>query len=137
VAEQLQLEIASPYNAAPPIAVEKLILPGTAGVMTVLPGHTPLLTSLGYGVIVAHLPKGEQRFFAIHGGYAEILDNKVLILADIFEPGTSIDRARAEAAAERAQDRIRKPADNTDFDRAEIALARALARIQAVEKQGY
>ena len=71
----------------------------------------------------------------VHGGFAEILEDKILILADIFEEGVSIDRARAEAAAERAKDRLRKREDDVDTDRAEAALARALARIQAHEKK--
>lgn len=135
MAGTLTLEITSPRDQAAAPDAAMVVLPGSAGVMTVLPGHTPLLTTLGHGIVMSENAKKEQSFFAVHGGFAEILEDKILILADIFEEGTSIDRARAEAAAERAKDRLRKREDDLDTDRAEVALARAMARIQAHEKK--
>lgn len=131
----LTLEITSPRSEAVAPDATMVVLPGTAGVMTILPGHTPLLTTLGHGIVMSENAKKEQSFFAVHGGFAEILEDKILILADLFEEGASIDHARAEAAAERARDRLRKREEDLDAARAEAALARAMARIQAHEKK--
>lgn len=127
----LQLELCSP--AHPPLSFEvtEVVVPGAAGIFTVLSGHTPLLTTLSKGALIARLPDGEDRFLAVHDGFAEVLDNRISILADTMELAENIDLARAEAAAERARERLRKPSSELDVARAEAALARSLARLQA------
>lgn len=127
----LRLELRAPSH--PPVSYEtnEVIIPGAAGILTILPGHTPLLTSLGKGAIIAYDSEKEPRFFAVHDGFAEILKDRILILADTMELAENIDEARAEAAFERATDRLLKPSDDTDIARAEAALARSLARLQA------
>ena len=79
----------------------------------------------------------EKSFFAVHGGFAEILNDKVVILADLFEEGTKIDIARAKSAKERAEARINKPEPDMSVPRAESAMSRSLARIQAHSKENY
>ncbi len=128
---KLQIELSSPTH--PPVLYEssEVVLPGGAGTLTVLPGHTPLLTTLGKGVLIAYESEADARYFAIHDGFAEILDNRVLVLANTMELGENVDRARAEAASERAKGRLDKHMENVDVPRAEAALARSLARLEA------
>ena len=128
---RLHLELRAPGHPPVSYATEEVIIPGAAGVLTVLPGHTSLLTALGKGVIAAYDAKNEPRFFAVHDGFAEILNDRILILADTMELAENIDEERTEAAFERATERLLKPSGDTDIARAEAALARSLARLQA------
>lgn len=128
---KLQIELSSP--AHPPVHCDssEVVLPGAAGVLTVLPGHTPLLTTLGKGVIIVYGSDSAPRHFAIHDGFAEVLDNRILVLADTMELAENIDPVRAEAASERARGRLDKHLEDVDVARAEAALARSLARLEA------
>lgn len=112
-------------------------LPGTAGVLTVLPGHTPLLTTLTSGVLVAQPAKGPAQYFAIGGGFAEIGPDHIHVLADTFEAGNEVDLDRAKAAHEAAHSTLKKGGGSHDIARAELALARAMARIHAHRGEGY
>ncbi len=132
---RLHLELRAPGHPPVSYEAEEVIIPGAAGILTVLPGHTSLLTTLGKGVIAAYDAKNEPRFFAVHDGFAEVLDDCIIILADTMELAENIDEARAEPAFERATERLLKPSDNTDIGRAEAALARSLARLQ--ERAGH
>jgi F-type H+-transporting ATPase subunit epsilon len=89
---------------------------------------------LGKGVLMYR--QGETRhYMTIFGGHMEVNNDKVTILADLSEPAREIDRARAEAARDRAEDRLRRLDDPaTDFDRARTALYRALMRLQVAAK---
>ena len=128
---RLHLELCAPGHPPVSYGIEEVIIPGVAGVLTVLPGHTSLLTALGKGVIAAYDVNSEPRFFAVHDGFAEILNDHVLILADTMELAENIDEERAQAAFERATERILKRSDDTDIGRAEASLARSLARLHA------
>lgn len=127
----LTLELCSAEH--PPVDVDavEITIPGAGGVFTVLPGHTPLLTTLTEGVVVAYRAGGEREYFAVHGGFCEVADNKVTILADVMETRGAIDEARARAALQRAEERLEKPAHDLDVARAEAAMARARARLEA------
>lgn len=92
--------------------------------------HIPLTTVLKPGVVKIHEAEG-QKAAAVHAGFAEILDEKVTLLAELAEWPDEIDIARAEAARARAEERIAAKAENTDLARAELALRRALTRINA------
>lgn len=131
----LSISLTSPGRSPLDVPAIEAVLPGTAGVFTVLPGHTPLLTTLTKGVLIAYGPGDESRFFAIHDGFAEVLENRISILAEILESGEDIDAARAKAAEERARERLHKREPELDMARAEAALARSLARIQAHDRQ--
>jgi len=128
---RLQIELSAPSH--PPVVFEadEVSIPGTAGVFTVLPGHTPLLTTLNSGVIATFEGDSPSRAFAVHQGFAEVLANRITILANTLELAESIDSSRAEAAAERARERLRLREEETDIVRAEASLARSLARLQA------
>lgn len=130
-AAPLHLEIVAPDAAPISLDAARIVVPGAAGIFTVLPEHTPLLTTLTHGALVAHLPNGETQFFAVHQGFAEVAGDRVTVLADRMEPAEEIDTMRAQEALGRARERLEKREPRVDLARAEAALARALARLKA------
>jgi F-type H+-transporting ATPase subunit epsilon len=113
--------------------VDRLIVPGIEGELGVLPLHAPLLTTIKPGVL--RVVKGEEETtMAITGGFIEVRENQVTILADAAERGEEIDVARVEAARRRAEERIASREATVDIVKAEMALKRALARLKASEQ---
>ena len=104
----------------------------TEGQIGVLPGHIPLTVIIKPGILYIYEPEGERRA-ALHAGFVEILPDQVTILAEIIEWPEEIDAERAAAALQRAQKRLESPTPETDIARAETALYRAMARIQALK----
>ena len=133
----LKVELCAPERAKQSLEVTEVICPGEEGVFTVLPGHTPLLSLLAPGVVQVFDVSGGEQYFAVSGGFAEVRDNTVIILADAYEPGAQIDLERAVEAQERAERRLKKPEENLDLLRAEMALSRSLARIDAHKGRGH
>ncbi len=105
----------------------------TEGEIGVLPGHIPMTVIIKPGIMTIYETGKDEKRAAVHAGFAEILQDKVTILAEIAEWPEEIDMARAEAALERAQGRIQEKASGTDMLRAETALLRAMARINLVK----
>lgn len=103
----------------------------TEGEIGVLPGHVPLTVILKPGILNITEEEGDKEA-ALHAGFAEILPDRVTILAEIIEWPEEIDADRAEAARERAEERLRTKTPETDLVRAETALQRAIARIQVL-----
>ena len=101
------------------------------GEMGVLPGHIPMTVIIKPGVLTI-TEEGSSKTAALHAGFAEILQSQVTILAEIIEWPEEIDEDRAKNAKERAEERLRTKEPGTDVARAEIALRRALTRIQVV-----
>lgn len=134
--KRLEIEICTPERPAIALTAEEVILPGEKGVFAVLRGHTPLLTTLTQGTMIAYSDKDSPAFYAINGGFAEVLNDRVLILTHTIEHAEEIDVERARTALERAETRLKKP-EGIDIIRAEAALARAVARIQAHEHEDY
>ncbi|MBR4026130.1 MAG: F0F1 ATP synthase subunit epsilon [Lachnospiraceae bacterium] len=99
-----------------------------AGDIGVYRNHIPMTTVLAPGAVVIH-KAGEQTIAAVHAGFAEILNDKITILAEVAEWPNEIDVARAEAAKVRAEQRIANRTDDLDIKRAELALRRAMTRI--------
>src|SRR5262249_48753129 len=102
--------------------------PGADGYMGILPGHAALITELGIGIL-AYRADGETHYLTIMRGYAEVLPGRVIVLAEVSELPEEIDVKRAQEAHNRAQQRLGKA--DADWDRANLALARSLARLQA------
>lgn len=102
------------------------------GEIGVLPGHIPMTVIIKPGILTITEEEGEKRA-ALHAGFAEILQNQVTILAEIIEWPEEINETRANEARERAEERIREKAPGTDVTRAEIALRRALTRIEVLK----
>jgi F-type H+-transporting ATPase subunit epsilon len=130
VADRLTLEIATPMRLVVSETVDEVVAPGIEGYFGVLPGHAPFLTTLGVGVITYRIGRDERQL-AIAGGFAEVRNDKVIILADSAERPEEIDRGRAERARERAERRLSgRTQEDVDYMRAQAALMRALVRIQ-------
>lgn len=114
--------------------VDRLIVPGVEGELGVLTLHAPLLTMIQPGVM--RIVKGEEEVeMAISGGFIEVRDNRITILADATERAEEIDVERAEEARRSAERRIEEREAEVDLARAQAELAQALARIKAVERR--
>jgi F-type H+-transporting ATPase subunit epsilon len=125
---KLTLEIVTPDRLLVREEVDEVELPGTEGYFGVLPGHTPLLSSLGIGELWYRVGQ-EKQYLHVAGGFVEVLPDHITVLARIGERAEDIDVGRAEAAKRRAEERLAKAID-TDIERARIALLKALIRIQ-------
>ena len=101
------------------------------GQVGILQGHIPMTLIVRPGVLTITEENGSKEA-ALHAGFAEVLQNRVTILAEIIEWPEEIDEERAKAAKARAEERLRNKASDTDVARAETALQRAIARIQAL-----
>ncbi|MHB8126346.1 MAG: F0F1 ATP synthase subunit epsilon [Desulfitobacteriaceae bacterium] len=134
MAETFQLRIVSPEGQVLKEDVEFLLLPGEAGELGVLPNHSPLIAGLHVGILRYNL-NGSKKRVALSGGFVEVADNLATVLADTAEPGELIDLDRANAAKERAERRLSQRTSEIDERRAEFALRKALARIDAAEKK--
>ena len=128
------LEIVTPEKKVLSESVDIVVAPGELGEFGVLPGHIPFLCKLKIGELRYRLGQVAQHV-AIMGGYAEVLNNQVTILATAAEPATEIDVVRAKAARERAERRISETKDKLVFTRAQAALQRAIARLKVAERQ--
>ena len=125
----LTLQFVTPERAIVHDDVDEVVLPGEEGAIGVLPGHAPLLAALKPGEIW-YRKGAEKKYAFIAKGFAEIVPDRVSILAHVAERAEDIDLARAEAAKRRAEERISKPSSEIDIERARIALLRALTRVQ-------
>ena len=132
--DAIQLVIVTPERQILKETVSEVTLPGADGYLGVLPGHAPLITELGVGELTYRTKDGQPGLLAVIRGFAEVLPDRVSVLAETAEFAKDIELARAEAALKRAQERIAKGGENIDWDRATLALARALVRIQVVSK---
>ena len=131
----LQLEVVSADRSLVNEQVDEVQIPGALGYLGVLPGHAPLITELGIGLL-SYQRNGDTHYLTIIHGYAEVLPDRVIVLAEISERAEEIDLTRATAALERAKERLAKPHPELDWERAEYALKRALIRLQAAGKGG-
>ena len=125
----LTLEIVTPDRSVITERVDEVEIPGADGYFGVLPGHTPLLAMLKVGELWYR--KGSEKFYvSVAFGFAEVLPDRVTILAQLAERPEEIDVARAEAAKRRAEERLAANSPDVDFERARIALMKSVVRIQ-------
>ena len=124
----LRLEFVTPERAIVHDEVDEVGLPGEEGDFGVLPGHAPLLAALRMGNMWYRKGRETKHAF-IDGGFAEVVGDRVSILAPVAERAEEIDLARAEAAKRRAEELLAKPTSDMDFERARIALLRAISRL--------
>ncbi len=127
----LRLEIVTPDQVVLSSDVEYVGAPGVDGEFGVLAGHSPLLTALSIGTLVYRIGNKDYMAF-IAGGFAEVADNKITILAQAAELAENIDVERAEKAKARAEERLQnaKHQDGIDIVRAENAMKRAIMRLK-------
>jgi F-type H+-transporting ATPase subunit epsilon len=116
--------------------VEMVVAPGTEGEMGILPHHAPLITALQEGMMRVKRASGDEEVLAIHGGFMEVLPDKVTVLADTAERAEEIDIARAEEARQRAEELMQQHhEDKTDYARAEVALRRSSLRLKVASRR--
>jgi|SRR5271168_2837680 len=132
---KLTLEVVTPEREVARGDVDFIQMPGLDGYLGVLPGHAPLLTELGAGVL-SYRSNNVEHFAAVVGGFAEVLGDRVIVLAEAAELGESIDVIRAQAAQERALKILQQKAEQVDFHAAQSALERSLVRIEAAKLAG-
>jgi F-type H+-transporting ATPase subunit epsilon len=134
--DALELIIVTPVRELLRETVVEVQLPGADGYLGVLPGAAPLITELGIGELTYHSRGGGvSEPMAIIRGFAEVLPDRVTVLAETAERASEIDVSRAEAALKRAQERMASSSQELDWDRATAALQRALIRIQVARRQ--
>jgi F-type H+-transporting ATPase subunit epsilon len=134
--ESIELVIVTPERQLLRQKAVEVQLPGESGYLGILPGHAPLITELGIGELSYHDSSGkESEHMAIIRGFAEVLSDRVTVLAETAERAEEIDLQRAKDALARAEKRLAANDPNIDWDRANIALQRALIRIQVATKR--
>lgn len=125
----IDLQIVTPDRLLVREQVDEVEIPGSQGYFGVLPGHTPMLASLAVGELWYR--KGQEKLFlSIAFGFAEILPDRVTILARLAERAEDIDIERAESARRRAEERLAQSKSDIDYERARTALAKSLMRLQ-------
>ena len=134
MADTFQLEIVTPEKMVVKDVAEEAQIPGKNGYLGILAGHAPLITELAVGEITYRTGSTTRRV-AVAWGFAEVLPDKVTILAETCERPEEIDKQRAEQARQRAEERLKSGNPEVDYDRAENALHRAETRLQVAEKR--
>jgi len=132
---QIELQIVTPDRNLVQEQVDEVQIPGAAGYFGVLPGHAPLLAALAAGELWYR--KGQEKtYLSIALGFAEVLPERVTILARLAERAEEIDVGRAEVARKRAEERLADQKSDIDYERAKIALSKALVRLQVSSRVG-
>ena len=133
IPSHLTLELVTPEHAVAHETVDEIEIPGADGYLGVLPGHTPLLVTLQVGEL--WFRKGEQKtYLSVAFGFAEVLPDRVRVLAQVAERADEIDIDRAEAAAKRAREQISSSVGDLDFKRAQQALLKSTLRLEVAKK---
>ncbi len=129
-----QLEIVTPSRLLVKDAAEEAQIPGVSGYLGILPGHAPLITELGVGAIT-YKASGTTHTLSVAWGFAEVLQDKVTILAEAAERPQEIDVERAQKARDRAEQRLKSNNTEVDYTRAEDALQRAETRLNVAKEK--
>ncbi|PYV25181.1 MAG: F0F1 ATP synthase subunit epsilon [Acidobacteria bacterium] len=130
----IELEVVTPDRPVVRGTVIDVSLPGKDGYLGILPGHAPLLSELKAGEL-SYTQQGLTHYVAVSWGFAEVLPDRVIVLAHTSERGEEIDVERARQAKGRAEERLSKPSDpDIDRERAQAALERAMTRLEVAEK---
>jgi F-type H+-transporting ATPase subunit epsilon len=131
--DHLMLEVAVPERLLIQESVKQVQIPAASGYLGVLPGHAPLMSKLGTGVLSFHADSA-TRYMSLNGGVVEVLPDHVRVLADTAEWAEEIDVQRAEKARRRANDLLQRHDMEIDVERAQRAIERAQARLEACER---
>ena len=136
MATNLLVEIVSPDGAAFRGEAVSFRAPGVEGGVEVLRNHAPMVAATGVGPVYVTLPNGNVATFATTGGFVEVLDNRVIMLAETAEPASAIDVERARAAEERAKERLaaaespeERAAAQAEAERARNRLRTAMGKV--------
>nr|WP_275984074.1 F0F1 ATP synthase subunit epsilon [Paenibacillus hamazuiensis] len=128
------LEIVTPERKVYAEDANMIIVKGAEGELGILPNHIPLVTPLKVAPLTVKKSGSPDAYIAVHGGFMEVRKDKVVILAESAELPEQIDVDRARSAKERAEQRLAAKRDEIDFRRAELALQRAMNRIDVYER---
>jgi F-type H+-transporting ATPase subunit epsilon len=132
---KLLVEVVTPEEVVYTSEVDMVIAPGSDGEVGILPLHAPFITTLDIGELRLKIGQ-EQEYVAVHGGYLEVMEDKVIVLADAAELASQIDIERARKAKEKAEALLAKAeAGEGDLEQAQQALARALLRLRVAERR--
>src|SRR5882724_3639537 len=130
MAEQLQLDIVTPDRSVLAETVEMVTLPGFGGELGILPGHTPLISRLQTGVL-SYVKDGRTFQLHVSGGFVEVNDDRISVLAEIAELPEEIDAARARLARDHLEKTLSAwTGTETDFERNRVKLERSMVRLQ-------
>ncbi|NJB68190.1 F-type H+-transporting ATPase subunit epsilon [Desulfobaculum xiamenense] len=133
MARSLHLEIVTPDRLVLSKEVEYVGAPGFEGEFGIMPNHIPFLSALRVGSL--YYKDGGKTFYVfVAGGFAEVSNNKVTILAEVAEIAAEIDVERARVARERAEQRLAQRQEKIDYARVQASLARSLARISCRDR---
>jgi F-type H+-transporting ATPase subunit epsilon len=134
MADTFQLEIVTPEKMVVRDLAEEMQIPGKDGYLGILPGHAPLITELAVGEIT-YLKDNYTHHLSVAWGFAEVLPNKVTILAETAERAEEIDARRAQEARQRAESGLATCNTEEDFDRTADDLKRAETRLEVATKK--
>jgi F-type H+-transporting ATPase subunit epsilon len=134
MSDTLQLEIVTPEKVVVRDTAEEMQIPGKSGYLGVLPGHAPLITELAVGEI-SYRRGGDTHRLAVAWGFAEVLPDRVTILAETAEKASDIDVQRAEAAKRKAEQALASGTPDLDYAAEENALKRAEVRIEVAQNK--
>ena len=129
----VQVNIVTPDGPVYDSEVTMVVAKTVSGEIGVLAGHIPMVAPLAVGAVKLNKADGSQELLAVNGGFIEVRPDQISILAPAAEIAESIDVARAKQALARAEGRLQAKSDDIDFKRAELALKRALNRINVHE----
>jgi F-type H+-transporting ATPase subunit epsilon len=132
MADTFQLEIVTPEKMVVRDSAEEVQIPGKNGYLGVLPGHAPLITELSTGEL-SYRNGGQTHRFAVAWGFAEVLPDKVTVLAESAERAAEIDVARAQSDKKQAEEHLASGKTEEDFTKAEAELKRAETRLEVAQ----
>ena len=135
MADTFQFEIVTPEKMVVKDVAEEMQIPGKNGYLGILPGHAPLITELAVGEI-SYRKGGQTYYLAVAWGFAEVLADKVTILAETAERPAEIDVKRAQESKRRAEEALKTGKTEADVTHAEDSLKRAETRLEVAEKKG-
>ena len=132
----IELQVVTPQRHVLQDTVQYIEMPGKEGYLGILPGHAPLLTELGIGIL-SYQKNGQTRYLTIAHGYAEVLPDRVIVLAEISDRAEEVDVTRTREGVEAAKAKLAKasPGDE-DWQRASVELERCLNGLQAAARIG-
>ena len=134
MSDTFQLEIVTPEKMVVKDAAEEAQIPGKNGYLGILPGHAPLITELDVGEIT-YRSGGTAHHLSVAWGFAEVLPDKVTILAETAERAAEIDVNRAQDAKKRAEEHLQSGKTEEDFTNAEAELKRAETRLKVANEK--
>jgi F-type H+-transporting ATPase subunit epsilon len=130
MADKIQLEVVTPERRVLAESVDMVTVPGLGGELGILPGHTPLISQLQTGVLT-YVQEGKSSQLHVSGGFVEVRDDHVAVLADVAERPDEIDAARAKQSRERLEKQLHSwSGTEEDFELARVKLERSVVRLQ-------